>query len=293
MKIYFNIKTAALLVISGLTLLLGACTEDFDISLTTSYVGLVVDGQITTDTTSHKVILSKSGDPLNKLPREYVSNAIVTITDGTNTFNLSENPNQKGLYETLPNVYGVPGKTYELNISNVDINNDGVMETYSATSQLRKENPIDSIKILSQVFNTDNKGWAINMYSQDIGGDTRNYYLIKVSKNGTLLTDSLQESSIASNSGFEGKYYSGITVYFLNYNKFDEKVALGDTITLELDGITEDYYNFIDAYEKEFFPKDPIFSGPSANVPSNIKPKENATGFFAAYSVYRKSRIYR
>jgi len=269
-----------------------ACTEEVNLDYETLYNGLVVNAKITTDTTTQKVILSKSGDPLNRSAIQYVSNAIVTITDGTNTFNLSENDTLKGVYETAPNVYGVPGKKYVLNISNVDINNDGIMETYSAESLLEKINPIDSITIVSQNFDAENRGWAVNLYSQDIGGG-RDYYLVKVKVNTSMVTDSLQEYSIASNGGFEGQYYDGLTVYFLNNGKTDERLTPGDTVTLELDGITEGYYNFVDGYKQEYFPKNPIFSGPSANVTTNIMPKNNASGYFVAYSIQRKRTVFK
>lgn len=293
MKMKKNLYLNTYIILVGISLLLGSCTEEItDLSINTTYRGLVVSGKITTDTMKHQVILTRSGDALHKLPTEYISNADVSISDGTNIFKLTENTVQKGVYETDPDVFGVPGKTYVLSINNVDINNDGVMETYTATSQLKNENPIDSIKILPQNINSDNKGWAINLYSQDIGGG-RDYYLVKILKNGKMITDSLHEYGVANNAGFEGQYYDGLTVFFLNSNKIDEKLVPSDTITLELDGITEDYFNFVDGTIREFRPKNPIFSGPSANVVTNLEPKGNVTGFFAAYSVKRKSRIFR
>lgn len=292
MKLY----KIAFIVFINLSLFLGACTEDIDLAFNTTYTGLVVNGAITTDTTSHKVVLSKSGDPLNKEPLQYISDATVFITDGIDTFKLTESTEKKGVYETQPDVFGVPGRTYKLNVSNVDINNDGVPETYTAQSLLKNINPIDSISVVSQVFDSENKGWLINLYSLDIGGG-RNYYLIKVYKNGTLLTDSLADYSsgfgLANNAGFEGKYYYGLAVYYLDHNKVDERLTSGDVVTLELNGITEDHFNFIDGYIKEYVPKNPIFSGPSANVPTNIEPKDKASGFFAAYSVSRKSSVYK
>ena len=57
-------------------------------------------------------------------------------------------------------------------------------------------------------------------------------------------------------------------------------------------GITEEYYNFIYDYILDYSPKVPIFSGPSANISTNIEPKDKAVGIFTAYSVKRKSIIY-
>lgn len=268
-----------------------SCTENIDLKLDSTYAHLVIDGAITTDTTKHRIILMKSGDALNKLPIQYISDANVSITDGTDTFKLKEHESEKGIYETDSTVFGVPGKTYTLNVSNVDVNDDDVSEKYWATCKLKKIATIDSINLFYQKFDSQTDGWMINLFGYDIGG--RNYYLTKAFKNNLLLTDSLKEYGKAVNSGFEGKYYPGFSVYFLNSNKTDEVLQEEDTITLELDGITEEYYNFIDAFQQEYQPKVPIFSGPSSNVPTNIEPKGSGVGFFAAYSVERATVVFK
>jgi hypothetical protein len=273
-------------------LLMISCTEKIDLPLESTYARLVVDGAITTDTTRHKVILSVSGDALHKNPTEYISNAVVTISDGTNVFTLVENPAKKGTYETAPTVYGIPDRTYTLNISNVDVNGDGTKETYSASSYLKKENPIDSIQIRSQVYGPNDKGWLVNMFAREIGGE-KNIYLMKAYRNYTLVTDSTFEyTNMADNTGFRGGYYDGFPVYFLNGRKPDERLQNGDLVTLEMNCITEEYYQFLLGFISEYYPKMPLFSGPSANISTNILPKDKTCGFFAAYSVTRKSRIY-
>ena len=274
-----------------LALFIAACTEDVNLPFDSTYTRLCVEGSITTDTIAHKVILSRSGDALGKDQIVYISNAKVSITDGTDTFKLTENSYKKGVYETQPNIYGVAGKTYTLNISNIDINGDDVLENYSAKSQLLFENPIDSIKTISQIYSERENGWLVKLYALDPGG--RNYYIVKASKNGNLITDSISEYGITNNAGFEGKYYPGIGVYYFSNNKIDERILVGDTITLELDGITQDYFDFINGYKQEIGFKTPIFSGPSANVSTNIEPKNKAVGFFAAYSIQRKNCIFK
>ena len=107
------------------------------------------------------------------------------------------------------------------------------------------------------------------------------------------MTDSIFKYTISDNNTFNGKYYDGFPVYNLRENREDEKVNSGDTITLELFGITEDYYTFISSYIADYYPKVPIFSGPSANIPTNIQPMDDAVGIFAAYSIKRKSAIYK
>jgi hypothetical protein len=270
-----------------------ACTEEIQMPLDSTYVRLVVDGEINTDTTVHRVRLSLSGDALNEKPGNVISNAIVGITDGSETFNLTENTANSGVYETDSTVFGVEGKTYTLNISNVDINNDGTMEEYSASSYIPRINPIDSIQVKYEEIYGDNKGWLINLYALEIGGG-RNFYLLKAYKNGVLLTDSTYEcTNFADNTGFDGKYYDGFTVYFLNYNKLDERLAKGDVVTLEMEGITGEYKDFLQAFITEYQPKIPLFSGPSANIPTNVIPSDKAVGFFNAYSCRRSSALYK
>ncbi len=273
--------------------LLYSCTEEITMPFDSTYARLVVDGSITTDTMKHKVRLTLSGDALYNQPVQVISNAVVTISDGSNEFTLHENIQNKGIYETDSTVYGVPGRTYTLLISNVDVNDDGLFEDYSAQSYLKKENPIDSIQIEYDGRIPGYAGWIISLFAPEIGGG-RNFYLMKAYKNNVLLTDSTYEYNYMSdNTGFNGGYFDGFPVYMLQKAKIDEKVQKGDTVTLEMDGINEDYFNFISDYIQEYNPKIPIFSGPSANISTNIEPKGKAVGFFAAYSIARCTRIYK
>ena len=286
-------KTTKLSAYLFFLILLGvSCTEEIQLPLNSTYVRLVVDGEINTDTTVHRVRLSRSGDALNEKPGNVISNAIVSITDGSETFNLVENNAKPGMYETDSTVFGVPGKTYTLNISNVDVNSDGIMEEYSASSYIPRINPVDSIQVhYEELFGE--KGWLINLYALEIGGG-RNYYLLKAYKNGVLLTDSTYEcTNFADNTGFEGKYYDGFSVYFLDYNKLDERLVKGDVVTLEMEGITGEYKDFLVGFITEYQPKIPLFSGPSANIPTNIIPSDMAVGFFNAYSCKRSSTVYK
>lgn len=276
-----------------ISILFTGCTEIIDnISLGSTRPRLVVEGYISTDVTRQMVKLSKMGDALKKDPIQVVSNAVITISDGSTTFGLTEDPSQKGTYYTGADVYGVPGRTYSLLIKNVDVNGDNVMEEYTAQSLLKKLNPIDSVHLVYSNLYGDTNGWTVNLFSMD-PGNGRNFYLIKVLKNNQMLTDSVFKYSITDNNGFEGKYFDGFPVYNLRADRKDEKLAPGDKVTVEMYGITEDYYSFIYSYTSDYYPKVPIFSGPSANIPTNIKPVDEAVGIFTAYSIERKNVIYK
>ncbi len=282
-------------ILFGITLLSG-CTEKANIY---TYVNgndlvtlLIVDGEMTTDTTAHHVTLTKSGNVTNTGPIQVFSNAKVSITDGTNVFVLHENPRQPGTYLTDSSVYGVPGRTYTLNISNVDLYGNGGNESFTATSVMKKINPVDSIFISFLVHNKNSTIWAIDLFSKDIGGGL-NYYLSKAYRNDTLLTDSIHKYRVATSASFSGGEYGGFPAIALNERLTENILYPGAKITLELDGITEDYYNFITAFIDQYSPKNPLFSGPSANVPTNVYPQNESAGFFAVYSIQRKSTVYR
>jgi len=276
-----------------LSCIAAGCREIIDnIQLDSTRPRLVVEGYISTDTARHMVRLSKMGDALNQNPIQFISDALITISDGSATFGLTEDLSNKGTYFTAADVYGITGHTYTLRIANVDINNDKVMEEYTSQSVLKKLNPIDSIHLVFNNSNPHVKGWSVNLYTLDPGAG-RNFYLFKVLKNNLLLTDSIFKYSVSDNSGFVGKYYDGFPVYNLREDRDDEKLIPGDKVTLELYRIDEEYYSFINSYISDYYPKIPIFSGPSANISTNIKPAGDAVGIFAAYSVERKSVIYK
>jgi len=79
-----------------------------------------------------------------------------------------------------------------------------------------------------------------------------------------------------------------------NYSSINviDSLKKGDIIVLEMDGITKDYLSFVNQMLTQSQGSSP-FSGPPANVSTNIYPKENAVGFFTAYSIERENLIYK
>ena len=70
-----------LLYITGILTALWSCTERVDIDLDSTWQRLVVDGYITTDTTSHFIKLSKTTDYYYNQEPPAVTGAIVEISD--------------------------------------------------------------------------------------------------------------------------------------------------------------------------------------------------------------------
>jgi len=268
--------------------LLSRCTERIDVEVGSSYARLVVEGYISTDTAQHHVRLTKSGDYFYNKPAMPVKGATISISDGENVEILTESIENPGLYLTDPSYYGVPGNTYTLTISQVDIDDNGETEEYTASSELRPVNSVDSIQ-LENMSGNDFNIYEILLFAWD--PPVKNFYSFRVMRNGKMISDSLHEMIVQDDMLFNGNYAYGIPAQFLDQSEKDESIYLGDTITLEINGITEEYYNFILEAQSEIFYQTPIFSGPPANISSNIS--NGALGFFTAYSITRKSVIFK
>jgi hypothetical protein len=269
-----------------ITALLWSCTEKIEVEVDSTYARLVVEGYVTNDTMAHSVKLSLSGDYFANKAADRISDALVRIDDGERTVELTESRSEPGLYLTAPDYHGIPGKTYTLLISQVDIDGDGEFEEYTAVSELHPVAPMDSIAL--ELFETPHfKIFQVLVYALD--PPETNFYAFKVYKNNTLLTDTLSELVVQSDEFFNGNYTYGIPSQFLDQDEEGEVLLKGDTVTFELNGITEEYYQYVIEAQSEVFYQTPVFSGPPANIKSNLS--NGALGFFAAYSIERASTI--
>jgi len=272
------------IIMLGIIAILYSCTEKMDIELEDSYTRLVVEGRFSTDTTIHQVRLTKTSSYFYNNPAPPVRGAIVTISDGVNTIVLTENAIHPGIYETPANTYGVIGKSYQLFIKNVDIDNNGVKEEYSANSTIYSVNTIDSI---AMKYNTHFDAWEVKVYVFD--PPTEDYYLFNIYKNNKLITDTITEPLVVDDRLYNGNYTNGIAVGYLRDRKPDEMAYVGDTIGLEIWRITKEFYQFMFELKNTVRPSTPLFSGPPANVKGNIS--NGAVGYFAAYSISRAKGV--
>jgi len=273
------IKT--LLLISLLSILTFSCTERIDIELDDSYVRLVVDGSITTDTMVHTVELSSTSSYYYNKPAPPVTGAEVSITDGTQTFSLTEN--SPGIYQTAPSVYGVPGKTYSLNIKLAS--EIGGQTDYFATSTIYPISPLDSVSLLFHPEWSANGIWEVKCYVQE--PPTTDFYRFMIYKEQVLLTDTLDEWFVTDDMFFNGNYTNGATIAYLQQGSEQESLIPGDIVTAEINSIGKDYFSFVAEAQAELRGSNPLFSGPPANVKGNLS--NGAVGFFSAYSVTRSS----
>ena len=273
-----------LILITAL-LLASACTEQIDIELDSTYARLVVEGELTSDSVKHFVLLSITSNYFSNKPSPPVQDAVVELTFGDETVQLIENEAKPGRYETPYAFKGAIGTTYELDISQLDVNQDGEEEHYHASSTMAGGTELEKIE-LKYYPSPAVSGYMVFMYAFH-PPEQRDWFGFKLIKNGNLLTNSLEQYSVLSDELFDDGYFPGLPVGFLSDDESDEVLYPGDTVTFELNCIEEAYFNFVSEAQLEIAGNFPLFSGPPSNVISNID--NGAMGSFTAYSIQRYS----
>ena len=263
-----------------------SCTEKVDVKLDTTYTRLVVDGFIASDTGEYAIRLTRTADYFYNEPIPPVTGARLFLSDGETIQPLNETDSgNSGIYTTGNHFAGTPGKTYSLMIAlQEEISGH---QSFTASCQLNRVTPLDSIRA---VFEPDwgREGvWKIKLWAQEPAGEV-NYYLFDLWCNGKLLTDSITKKVIADDKFYNGSYMNGVDVMYLNNAHPWETIHPGDTIILQMSGITEAYFNFVYQVQQSGF-NIPFFSGPPANVVGNIS--NGGIGFFAAWSNTRAKAI--
>lgn len=269
----------------AIILFVSSCTERIDIELDETYTRLVVNGTITTDTTSHFVILSTTTSYYYNEAPPAVSGASLEITDLAGNM-ITLNEISPGKYATPGDFYALPGQTYTLRIELLEeINGHRV---YTASSTVNPINPIDSIALQYEPSWGENGFIIVNCYYQD--PPTKDFYMFNIFKNEDMLTDTITRRFVSDDLFFNGNYTNGIGVGYLDQSYDRETLIPGDTITFQGCNISEEYYTFIWTLQQEAGFSAPLFSGPPANVKSNVS--NGAVGFFAAYSVSYSSTVF-
>jgi hypothetical protein len=266
-----------------LVLVLTGCEEIMDIQFEgDSKKTLVVEGQITTDTTAHRVVLSWTGDYFKKPSQDMATGATLTITDGDKTFNLTEI--QPGIYQTDPDVYGETGKTYTLHISLPD------GREYAGTEKLKYCTEFDSI---AQSDNYNHGFAGMELYGYDLlfyGNEPEpvgDQYMFLLYFNDSLCSDTLNKVVFATDEFVNGRYIRDLTTHFIAEAEF-----IGDSmkVTLEMESITMEYYEYMTGLMLETFWRGTPWDGPPANVPGNMN--NGARGYFRASDIKRKTRYF-
>ncbi|MCL2417143.1 MAG: DUF4249 domain-containing protein [Bacteroidales bacterium] len=308
-------KFFALLAFALLTFtLLPSCTEEIEIRLRDGDVRLVVFGGIGIDTMVHTVVLSRttsyfedSKEPL------YVEGATVTITEFNENmqltgrvFQLLENPDSIGHYQTTPDVFGIQGFTYRLDILLSEA--IGGYSRYSAYAFFPFiADQIDSLHaihardmLLAGLLGFDpfdtvggrQTGWNLLLFAED-PPDRVSYYAFITSLNGVALNDTLTRFLLLDNTMIDrDTINAAFPIAFFRDVQFGGRDTInnGDTLGLEIRSISADFYRWIFEFRSIYSGQNPMFGGAPANVRGNVRNMGrglDAIGYFWAHGSRR------
>ena len=166
------------------------------------------------------------------------------------------------------------------------------MNELSVEKYLQRINYIDSVGLkASELFKNTVE---VLLYAQDSpdSPDQKNIYSIFVAINDSVVNETINRFFVMDNVFFRGQYIPGIACYYLNqepdHEYRNEVLGIGDKVTLNINAISQEYATFISNVQSEIRGSNPIFGGPPANVPTNIKcinypDAIPISGFFTAF----------
>lgn len=261
-----------------------ACTEALDIDLNEGENNrLVVAGEITNEPGPYSVRLTRSTSYFYNRPAPAELGATVTISDGEQTFILTDDDND-GTYWTDSAARGVPGRTYTLNIK---LTNG---EEYEAVDHMPIPNRFDTIYY---EYTNEEYGLTLPQYhyffyasfTEHEGVD--DCYMFYVYFNDSCYNSKFEDVKWT----FAGSIYDGCGMF--------EKVQICDAnedsipkkpeARFDLFSVSPEYHQFISDISDETFGNSTILQGPPANIYTNVS--NGALGFFCARSTTQPYRL--
>lgn len=259
--------------IIALTLVLFSCQKKIDFDLNNQENSrLVVEGSITDQTKAHTIDLTRTSSYYENQPAPREEGATVTISDGITIETLTET--SPGVYQTSATYAGVVGRTYTLNITTSD------NQFYTAESMLEAVAPIDTVLLDVGVSFDDEDVLILQHYGSEPVGEGNNYMWL-VDINGIDYTEDVNDIMFVTDEFVDGNYITGFEFQEIELEDLPQDDTL--RITVEMHSISKPYYDFLLAIVLETQFNGELFSGPPANIPSNIS--NGALGFFRASAV--------
>ncbi len=252
--------------------ILNSCTERIDIDLENEYTRLAVEGYVTPGGSAFQYVhLTTTAGYFSNEPPPIVSGATVAVEVDSDVFLFDEDADNPGYYLPPSGFQGVAEKTYHVKI---DLAEEIAGEKHfeaQETMPVLSDN-IDSIRI---IYRSDFEFWAVKFYGYDPPGP--NFYMFNAVVNGVFITDTISKVGLTDDKLVDDSYINGAYVMVLDKSQLNP----GDHFILITSSVTEEYFDYITELQTEIQPKIPLFSGPPANVSTNLN--KGAVGYFAAF----------
>ena len=280
---------------------LASCTEDIVIDVEEGDPLVGVEAYFTDELKQHEAILSYTSPFYHQDEIQMISGATVYVTDGVDTIYYHEDAELAGHYFT-DSVAGHKNTIYRLCIALPEP--DGSVQRLWAESLIPDNvEHVDSLVVkhfngnndtIPTVFFLDTIEW-VYPYFQSLP-DPNIIYMPVISKNDTLLADSLKMTMMIPQGGFAGYYVNGPEMQALNKEipiAYFRRSQLndGDRIHADLFSITSEYFYYF--YSLLMSTGSNPMLGAPANVSTNIQPEGEGAGWFFTASVVSAEAVFR
>lgn len=254
-----------------------SCEEEISydaISDEDAYV--VVEGRVVNENKQHIFRVTKSDDYFSGAPApasNVTTIGIRALGEGVE-YALSPVDTGVGYYISEP-FEGVDNEEYKLEFVYQG-------EKYEANTILDSIGEMDSIVVEYEYISYMQVGfYKVKMYAfePEPKGD---YYMGNLYINDTLYNDKLASTTFFDDELLNGQHFMGVDMYYIRQEEITEETY---DIRFELLSISREEYLFNNAFLSETQSNGNMFSGPPADVPTNIysiDSDKRGFGFFAA-----------
>jgi len=198
-----------------------------------------------------------------------------------------------GTYAPEDGFSAIPGETYTLEV-HYDADGDGIDEIYTATTTVPPKYRLDSTTIVPLPITREFSALLTLNFMDSL---KYKYFAVKVDNENEVDFYSsriLRYGLFSFDSPSDNEDYRRMPIldpvfvirHEMAYDKGDTYyIYAGDTLSVQLDVLSPEYYQFLEMAKMVLSHNNPLFSGPRSNIPANIT--GGALGVFGSYTFSR------
>jgi hypothetical protein len=295
-NLFLVILNAVKNLILFLPILLSSCTERYDFKLQDTESKLVIIGYVCTEKGQYAIDITRTRSYFEAGSMRDVPSAKVYINDEE----LTPDPEIKSRYLTRPDFSAVTGQTYTLRVE-MDFNGDGQIEVYTAEAVAPKKVfafmklqpltneadgpalPLTTLLVFQDPKGEDNN-YGAHLYISTARDSNDTYHKYHISNTTSKYVTNMFKSDVADGELiFYPAYMIGRK---LLYKPLDTLMVYPfDTIEVEFNCHSKEYYEFIRQCDDAASGSNPMFMTPAGPVTGNV-----SGGAIGAFGVYTNSR---
>ena len=246
-------------------------TEPIDLGLNESDPKIAIAAWITDLPEDQFVTVTRSVNYLGQQDQDYISDAMITLSNSNTTYNLTER--SPGIYYLPDNWTAQLDTDYFLEVS-VEGN------TYTASHNMRSCPTIQDVYFEDATDAEESLTYYQTVISfQDPAGEGDGYFLYDYQK-GTIVDGIIERGGFGDDEFSDGDFIDEVVA-----TNYDYRHQLGDTVRIELFSIGESTVEYFEELSSQVVQGDNPFEGPPSNVTTNFS--GGAVGYFVISGAQR------